>query len=234
MKKTIAMILSVIMIAGTSVPAVAADGNRIGQAIAYERIDESTVESRKTAILAARAAIIYSESWVADGVYGEILDRNGNVKEVLPQFSEIFPEDWDIPVERNSYSVLISSYHEYDIYPFFEDSIWLSSPTNQNTPPFCSFATTVFAGTRNEIVVETVYASGIYKNPSETAYYNLGYSNVTTGASLGYKVDLANGDTFTINPPKNITIGVRASSNNYTGDWSMRVDGKRVFTGQSA
>lgn len=232
MKKTIAMILSATMIAGLSVLTMAADENRIGQAIAYERIDESTVESRKTAILAAREAIIYSETWVADGVYGEILDRDGNVKEVVPQFSDIFPEDWDIPSEKNSIPVLTSSDPEYEITPYFEGDVWLSRPTDQNTPPFCSFVTTGFVDTPYEYVVETVYASGVYHNPSEVAYYNLGYSNVTTGASLGYAVNLENGETFTIDPPENITIGVRASSSNYIGDWWMRVDAKRIFTGR--
>lgn len=232
MKKTIAMILCVVMIAGLSVPAMAANEDRIGPAIAYERIDENTVESRKTAILVAREAIIYSESWVADGVYGEILDQNGKVKEVLPQFSDIFPEDWDIPVERNSHSVLISSDQEVYYNPYFNNSVWLSKPPSQGiTPPFCSFVTTGFAGTPSEYVVETVYTYGIYGNLSKTAFYNLGYTNVTTGASLAYAVDLENGDTFKINPPKNITIGVRASSN-YIGDWWMRVDGKTVFTGR--
>lgn len=230
MKKTIAMILSVIMIASLSVPAMAADENRIGQMIAYERIDENTMESRKTAILEAREAIIYSESWVADGVYGEILDRNGNVKKVVPQFSDIFPADWDIPVEKNSHTVLISAQPKFDILPYFNNLVWLSKPTSQNTPPFCSFATTGFVGTPSEYVIETVYTNGIYKNPSETAYYNVGYSNVKTGVSLGYAAKLENGETFTIDPPENITIGVRASSNDYPGNWSMRVDGKRVFT----
>lgn len=232
MKKAIAMILGVIMVAGLSVPAMAANEKRIGQAIAYERIDENTAELRKTEILAAREAIVYSESWVADGVYGEILDRDGNIKEILPQFSDIFPEDWDIPVEKSSYSVLSSSDPEFDITTYFNESVWLSKPTNQNTSPFCSFVTTGFAGTPYEYVVETVYASGVYRNPSETAYYNLGYSNATTGVSLGYAANLENGESFTIDPPENITIGVRASSNDYIGDWWMRVDGKRIFTGQ--
>ena len=185
MKKTLAMIFSVIMIAGLSIPALAADKNQIDRAVAYEQIDESTVESRRAEILAAREAIIYSESWVADGVYGEILDRNGNVKKILPQFSDIFPEDWDIPVEGNRPLVLISADQEFDICPFFNESIRLSKPTDQNTLPFCSFETTGFAGTPYEYIVERVYASGIYRNLSETAYYNLGYSNTATGTSLG-------------------------------------------------
>lgn len=229
MKKAISMILIVIMIAGLSIPAVAADENQIEQAIAYERIDESTAESRKMEILEAREAIIYSESWVADGVYGEILDINGNTKEVLPQFSDIFPEDWDIPVERNSCSTLINSEPKFEINTYFDDLVWLSKPSNQNNaPPFCSFVTSGFVGTPYEYVVETVYAYGIYGSPGETAYYNLGYSNVTTGASLGYAVKLENGETFTIDPPENITIGVRASSSDYVGNWSMRVDSKNV------
>lgn len=242
MKKTIAMILTVIMIVVMIVPVTAVDENRIDQTIAYERIDESTVASRKTAILAAREAVIYSKSWVADGVYGAILDQNGNVKEVLPQFSDIFPEDWDVPVERNSYSVLMSSDPEtglmrsgpaFDISPIFNKSIWLSKPTNQDTPPFCSFSTTGFPGTSSEYRVETVYTSGIHENTTTTAYYNVGYSNTTTGVSLGYAVNLENGEVFTIDPPANIKLGVRASSSSDPGDWLMKVEGKRIFSART-
>lgn len=242
MKKTIAMVLSVVMIVGMIVPVTAVDENRIELAIAYERIEESTAESRKTEILAAREAIIYSKSWVADGIYGAILDQNGNVKEVLPQFSEVFPEDWDVPVEKNSYSVLVtpdlepvstSSAPEFDINLFFNKSVRLSKPSDQNTPPFCTISTTAFQGTSSEYIVETVYTSGIHDNPTTTAYYNLGYSNVETGASLGYAVNLENGEMFTIDPPENIELGIRASSSTDTGNWLMRVEGKRIFVARS-
>lgn len=59
---------------------------------------EKASEELKPVILAARNRIICRYSWVADGISGRILDKNGNLKEELPQFSELFPEDWEEPV----------------------------------------------------------------------------------------------------------------------------------------
>lgn len=49
-------------------------------------------------IIEARNRIIFRQSWVADGLKGYVHDRNGDVIEEVPQFSDLFPEDWDIPV----------------------------------------------------------------------------------------------------------------------------------------
>ena len=49
-------------------------------------------------IIKARDIIIFRQSWVADGVRGFVYDRNGNVIEEVPQFSELFPEDWSVPI----------------------------------------------------------------------------------------------------------------------------------------
>lgn len=66
----------------------------------YAYLDLDTAgDTVKPLILAARNKIIYQHSWVADEAYGEILDPDGNVKEVLPHFSDLFPLDWDVPIE---------------------------------------------------------------------------------------------------------------------------------------
>lgn len=52
----------------------------------------------KPIILEARRRIIFQQPWVADGVQGRELDADGNVVKVLPEFHDLFPEDWDIPV----------------------------------------------------------------------------------------------------------------------------------------
>lgn len=59
---------------------------------------EAAEESLKPVILAARNKIIFRYSWVADGVSGRIYGKDGNIKEELPQFSELFPADWNEPV----------------------------------------------------------------------------------------------------------------------------------------
>lgn len=68
------------------------------QYYAYLNLDAAEDDLRPI-IIAARNKIIYRHSWVADEVYGEILDQDGDVKEVLPHFSDLFPTDWEVPVE---------------------------------------------------------------------------------------------------------------------------------------
>ena len=103
MKRIRACAIAVIMLITLCVPTQAAEKHHkvtraecpAELAIAYSEIDESTTEAEREQILEARSEIIYSHSWVADGLSACILDENGNVKEILPQFSEIFPEDWE-------------------------------------------------------------------------------------------------------------------------------------------
>jgi len=65
----------------------------------YAYLNLSTAaEELKPIVLAARNIIIYRYSWVADGLNGQILDKNGNIKRKVPEFSELFPEDWELPV----------------------------------------------------------------------------------------------------------------------------------------
>lgn len=59
---------------------------------------ESADESLRKVILAARRKIIFRQGWVADEIDGYIFDKNGNLIEELPHFSDLFPEDWDVPV----------------------------------------------------------------------------------------------------------------------------------------
>lgn len=104
MKKTLSFVLAVLMLASVSMSAMAAGCEQETAAtfepnsIAYMQLDEVTSSETKAQILAAREAIIFSHSWVADDVNGEVLDKDGNVKEVLPHFSELFPSDWEVPM----------------------------------------------------------------------------------------------------------------------------------------
>ena len=49
-------------------------------------------------IIEARNKIISRQSWVADSVQGFVYDENGNLIEKVPQFSELFPEGWSVPI----------------------------------------------------------------------------------------------------------------------------------------
>lgn len=66
----------------------------------YAYLDMTTEdESLHPIILAARKIIIYRRSWVADEVDGWVKDKSGNIIETLPHFSDLFPNDWEIPIE---------------------------------------------------------------------------------------------------------------------------------------
>lgn len=48
-------------------------------------------------VLEARTQLINAKSWVDDELDGWIEDQYGNVIEIVPQFHDLFPEDWEIP-----------------------------------------------------------------------------------------------------------------------------------------
>ena len=65
----------------------------------YAYLNINTAEEElKPIILVARNTIIHRYSWVADGMSGSVLDKEGNIKREIPEFSELFPEDWEMPV----------------------------------------------------------------------------------------------------------------------------------------
>jgi len=239
MKRLFVCLITYLLILALCIPVIASENvenidSQHGLSVAYLEIDDNTTIIERTQILEARKAIIFSRSWVADGLSGCILDANGNIKEILPQFSEVFPADWELPKEENNLlsppATLLKTGVQYDWNTFFNGSVSLSNPTNQNTAPFCTLNTTGFPGTYYEYRVTDVVTKGIRNNPTEYGKYNLGYSNATTGVSLGYAINLNNGEAFSINPPANIILGVRASSYDSIGPWNIRVDGKRFFS----
>lgn len=65
----------------------------------YAYLDYASAnEAIKPVILAARSKIIYRYSWVANGLSGNILSSDGSVKQRVPEFSEVFPADWEEPI----------------------------------------------------------------------------------------------------------------------------------------
>lgn len=234
MKKFTTFLLAAVMCLSLCIPALAAetsystDAQRLKQAeaIAYMDLDSAS-GAMQARILEARNTIIYSKSWVANGATGRILDRDGNVYEELPQFTDIFPSDWAVPLAETS-PIAVQS--EYDWNPFFNDNINLKKPpTTGGTPAFCSFDTYAFPDTEVEYYVEHVMTSAIYQNITVDATYNCGYTNKATGKSYGYALYIKNGYTYEIDPPSKIRLQVHASTNDHIGEWSIRVDGKRIF-----
>ena len=73
------------------------------QSFAYMDLDTAPAELRET-ILKAREVIIYSQSWVADGLEAYITSPDGT-KRSVPAFSELFP-GWELPTIDPSLSTM--------------------------------------------------------------------------------------------------------------------------------
>lgn len=103
MKKWMPLLVA-LMVLAVPAPAMAAEGGgpggQAGQVRQYAYMElEGQPEAVQEKILEARKEIIYQHSWVADGLSGWVVDgQTGAVKEILPQFSELFP-GWEVPQE---------------------------------------------------------------------------------------------------------------------------------------
>lgn len=74
--------------------------------IAYLDV-KTAAPALKAEILEARNVIIFNETWIADGYEATVTEPNGTVHNV-PHFSELFPADWDLPIEEPN----TASHHE--------------------------------------------------------------------------------------------------------------------------
>lgn len=110
MKKIIALFLSTLLLTAsatcfaaenTSDSLPAKDQSALAEAEQYAYLDlNSATPAMQEKILEARNTIIFSKDWVADGHEAYVGDvTTGEVLEVLPTFSDLFP-GWDLPVEE--------------------------------------------------------------------------------------------------------------------------------------
>lgn len=223
-KRLISTLLAMAICSSMGLSAFAAESGDIkqsdeGLSVAYMDLDSAS-ETEKVKIIAAREEIICNESWVADNVNGRIIGRDGKVKEELPHFSEIFPSDWEQPNfgavndEVESDVVVESAKGKTDeVFFLFSGDVALKKPsTTVNSKAFCSFDTVGFMPAGYPFEIETVFTQGTHNFPSDTGTYNVGYSNNTTGESLGLATRLENGETFSIDPPTGVKVAVRAST----------------------
>lgn len=243
MKKIAVMFLVLLLATTMVIPAAAAidlkkptPATSKENEMAYTKIDDTTSEAMEKQILAARNRIIFSTSWVADGMNCHVSDKNGNIKRIIPNFSDVFPDDWELP-DLDDQEEASSSYVPWqsetimplsmDLHPFYNNSVWLSKPSgDHSTSPFCSFSTTNNLGGGIRGCIEEVYTFGYHEESDAT--YNVGYSNEDTKKSLGFVEHLSNGESCDCEPPFDITLGVRASTYTNPGFWTMSVIGKYV------
>ena len=187
--------------------------------LAYLDLDEAPAEM-KDDIIDARNTIIFSEDWVADGYFAEVYDTDGTLIRSIPQFSELFP-NWDIPVAEcvkpvpvmkigDLESSMLNANSDWTLLGSF--SIYLKKPGNTNTTSFASlYANPLTIGNSLRTYVTSLTSS-------ETC--NIGYTNMSTGTSLGYVNYLSLGQSCTIHGVGGLTVGIRASTHSSPG-WSI-------------
>ena len=227
MKKIIALFVSTLLFA-TSLTSLAAGAPASAQDTAtqealtkaeqYAYLDlDSASPSMQQKILDARNTIIFSKDWVADGYEADVEDvTTGEVLETLPSFSELFP-GWDLPVDEsiastsNDSSLTLSS---SEVTPF-SNSDWLRLGSTRHYLPAASNSHDA-SGT-----IIRSYATSLTSSKN----CNIGYTNASTGKSLGYKNNLSVNQALAVHNVGGMRLAIRASTYSTPGYATMAVDG---------
>lgn len=236
MKKRLTRIISfflvMVLVFVSSSVVYAADSSQTSfiEKIAYMDIDRASLLD-KAKIIEAREELIYNETWVADGFTAYIADSNGNVIENVPEFSDLFPSEWTVGITENINNVDIADDIEVDASPSsaysdpppsiagnYIDTVRLRVPSEVKlTSCFRTLKTTRDEGEYKYHM--TIINSGTMPGSFYDYTYNLGYTNMNSGLSLLHARNLPFGQSFVLKTiPKNITLGIRASSYNIGGD----------------
>lgn len=226
-KKLIALFVSTLLFA-TSLTSLAAGAPASAQDTAtqealtkaeqYAYLDlDSASPSMQQKILDARNTIIFSKDWVADGYEADVEDvTTGEVLETLPSFSELFP-GWDLPVDEsiastsNDSSLTLSS---SEVTPF-SNSDWLRLGSTRHYLPAASNSHDA-SGT-----IIRSYATSLTSSKN----CNIGYTNASTGKSLGYKNNLSVNQALAVHNVGGMRLAIRASTYSTPGYATMAVDG---------
>lgn len=247
MKKIISSVLSIALIISTlcspaSASSACSNSSKLqemnsSRSIAYMDLEQAS-EEMQAQIIEAREEIIYSQSWVADGLQGYVFNEDGIIVEEVPQFSELFPSDWEIPFTDSPSQLSLTSPNTVssesrDLFGLFSGTLELSvPPTNSNTPSFYQFNTTSWSG-HTHYNVKFVSTQALRQFTAFTLplipSFNVGYTDITNGRSLGWKTEIKDGYSFGVSTPAGITVAVRASMNNpnpgtTSGEWLVTVD----------
>ena len=227
MKKLIALFVSTLLFA-TSLTSLAAGAPASAQDTAtqealtkaeqYAYLDlDSASPSMQQKILDARNTIIFSKDWVADGYEADVEDvTTGEDLETLPSFSELFP-GWDLPVDEsiastsNDSSLTLSS---SEVTPF-SNSDWLRLGSTRHYLPAASNSHDA-SGT-----IIRSYATSLTSSKN----CNIGYTNASTGKSLGYKNNLSVNQALAVHNVGGMRLAIRASTYSTPGYATMAVDG---------
>jgi len=220
MKKIMSLFFVLVLLFTFSASVVATNNPANAEYYAYMDITTASA-TEAAAILEARNEIIYSQTWVSDDASGYITNTDGSI-ETVPTFHELFPDDWAIPeVEKSEIedaNTLGMARTTNIICNKLVNVTYPSSTTT--TDPFVSFSRSASNYYYSEVTTVGYRSSG---------YCNIGYSNATTGNSIGWASNLASGESFTIEIPTTVSkVAVRASTYyaSGVGNWNMVVSGE--------
>ncbi len=217
----------------TKAPEAIKDELTLASQYAYQDLETASPE-QKEKILKARETIIFSKEWVADGHTCFVEDSTGEIVRVLPTFSEVFPEDWDVPVHPTTAfsSTETDATHqnveedEYSITPL-DSTSWVrvdefnyylkKASSSANAEPFVTF-------------IVDPYEIGItirtrVRSLTSSATCNIGYSDEATGEPLSHAIELSLGESCIITDVGNVELGIRASTYSTPGWSTLAVDG---------
>ena len=184
---------------------------------AYMDLETAPAQMQQT-ILDARDTIIFNQSWTVYGGY--ITHADGKIERV-PTFYEIFPEDWDIPtfdVNTDMASDSIISQENASVQSSTEG--WLYSNLYFQAPPSSGNSPAVgnFYHNGNWVDVEV-------RSLSSSRNCNVGVTNNSTGASVGYGNYLVVGDILHCYTSQylSLNVGIRYSTYSTPGYGSLYV-----------
>ncbi len=166
---------------------------------------------RKDDILEARCAIVFGPnvSWTVDGALS-VVEEDGTVT-ALPEFSDVFPEDWDLAAISAKYNEMtvettgtqIASVNSVSAYggANFEGNV--SVPKYSSTSQAPVFYAFNGSGAKVQSLVDTTDID---------CKVNLGMRNLDTGIEVGWKANMDEDDELTIGTTSGVRYGMRCSS----------------------
>lgn len=218
-KKIITLITASLLLLTLSNAAFAISVDTLTDAETFAYMDILTAPKElKELILEARNTIIFSTCWVADGCEAVIYSSSGEVEEIVPQFSDLFP-GWDIPVLPLTPSIsdtvsglgTASASALSSITDYYYSIPLVNPPSSTNTPIFSA----------SYYLPSYLKTTVLSLSPMSTC--NVGYTNMSTGGSLFWAPDLYPGQYAWFTATASLIIGVRASTygTSGTGDFSV-------------
>lgn len=202
--------------------------------LAYSDLESADPVTQQK-ILGAREQVIFSQSWVVEG-RAYVTDSAGNITE-SPQFYDIFPEDWDVPVmdidinacALNPRPVPAKIGQRSGVLNLLVDGQYLVPMASDiaDARVVEQFNTSYRFGTYGEFesTYDRIDAMAHMWAPQSWTL-NIGYTDMATGRSLAYTVNLGHQGLYTYeDPPANTEVGVRLSTYDHPTNWYIAIYG---------